>query len=274
MRGFNPAHVMFVTLTFDRTHHVSAAPAWRHARACWKRFRDSLVYELGCGVGRSKVKARLVYVQVWEQHESGWPHLHALLISPELARRVRAKGSYEKPHYKTGAPRPIWRFVRQTIRPIAVAAGFGPIADLQFVDSRREAMAGYLVKVARELTEATGKDQRPLYAPIHFRRLSSTPSLLESLKKASEEFTGAIVPHSLDEAPLALELGAVPLTKKLRELMLYGSAGVVPIPPIEDPQWRKPSPVPSARTSTTREESSRIDCPNTASASTELLCAT
>lgn len=255
MRGFNLAHVMFVTLTFDRTHHVSAAPAWRHAHATWKRFRDSLVYELGCGVGRSKVKAKLLYVQVWEQHESGWPHLHVLLVSPELARRVRAKGFYTKPHYKTGEPRPIWRFVRQSIRPLAVGAGFGPIADLQFVDHRVERLAGYLVDLARELTEANGKDQRPLYAPIHFRRLSSTPSLLESLKKASEEFTGAIVPHSLDEAPLALELGAVPLTRKLRELMLYGSAGVVPIPPIEDPQWPELKSAPTVIACSTRAES-------------------
>jgi hypothetical protein len=241
IRGFDLSQVSFVTLTFDRTRFRNAAEAWRHAHGAWKRFRDALVYELGIGVGRAKAKARVLYVQVWEQHASGWPHLHALLISPELGRRVHAAGSYSIPHGKTGEPRPVWRFVRQVLRGLAVGAGFGPICDLQFVDKTRERIAGYLVKVARELTEATGKDQRPLFAPIHFRRLTSTPRLLESLHKESE-FTGCIAPFELDEAPLALELGIVPLSLKLRLL----TAGVL-IPPEESPPCPKPSPVPSAK---------------------------
>lgn len=182
------------------------------------------MYELGEGLGRDTVKSHLTYVQVWEQHADGWPHLHALLVSRELAAAVRRHGFHPMPHPKTGEPRPCWHYVRNVLRKMAIASGFGPVADLQFVDPQRERIAGYLVKIASELTDSLEKDQRPLRAPIRFRRLRATPGFLERLKKSTGEYTGAIAQHPIERAELALELGGISLSLAIRELMLSAIA--------------------------------------------------
>lgn len=231
--------VLFLTLTFDRPAGATALSRWKAAQACWKRFRDALVYELGAGLGRATKKARLTYVQVWEQHEDGWPHLHALIVSRELARAVREHGSHPMPHPRTGEPRPIWHYVRNKLRAMARGAGFGPVADLQFVDPGKGRMAGYLVKIADELSDSLEKDQRPLRAPFRFRRIRATPGFLERLRKASETFTGAVTQFDERRAPLLLELGCISLSRELRELMFKAKPEVL--------TWQKPSNAPNAR---------------------------
>jgi hypothetical protein len=59
-------------------------------------------------------------------------------------------------------------------------------------------MAGYLVKLTRELTGAGPKNQIPVNAPRHFRRLRASKGLLPPRKK-NDHVTGALVKIPIDE---------------------------------------------------------------------------
>lgn len=198
--------VLFLTLTFDRTRYGSAADAWRACRDAWKRLRDTLAYRYGEGLGRGTKKARLVYVQTWEQHRDGWPHVHVLLWSEEIAADVRRNGSYQRT--ERGEPRPIWRWGRSVLRKAAMEAGFGPILDVQFPRKERGALASYLVKLAAELTGSAKKDQTPVDAPKGFRRIRATPKFLEPARRSSGEFAGELLLAPFDAVLEELDRGA------------------------------------------------------------------
>jgi hypothetical protein len=66
-------------------------------------------------------------------------------------------------------------------------------------------MAGYLVKLAKELTGAQAKkgDQAPLHAPRHFRRIRASRGLLPAQAKGAGEWTGALVRGRIVREPTA-----------------------------------------------------------------------
>lgn len=200
------SEVLFLTLTFDRSRWSNAEAAWQAAREVWKDLRDRLVYAYGEGRGRARRKASLVYVQTWEQHKDGWPHVHALVWCAAAAADVRRRGSYQRT--VAGEQRPIWRWARQVLRPMALASGFGPILDVQFPRRDAGALAGYLVKIAAELTGSAKKDQTPLDAPKGFRRIRATPKFLEPARRRSGEWTGSLLLAPVDLVLEELERGA------------------------------------------------------------------
>lgn len=230
------SELLFLTLTFDRSRMIAAvrakrpelsaeaaeeyarAWAWRVCRENWKRLRDRLAARYAArfqvpnpkpkGQRRkawltARRKARIDYVQTWEQHRSGWPHVHAVLWCPELAREVRRHGSYE---LVDGSR--VQRWKDDVLRDLAVASGFGPIADVQFPRSNEAALAGYLVKLAAELTGSHHKAQTPIEAPRGFRRLRATPKWLERLRTATGRFGGAVLGAPVELVERALAAGA------------------------------------------------------------------
>lgn len=175
--------MVFVTLTFDQARWKSAAAAWRHSKDCWKRLTDRLRYRYGCGQGRSRENARIVYVQTWEQHESGWPHVHALIHCPELAQDVRRQGQF----WSKAELRQVWRWQKSVLQKEAQAAGFGWRCDVDFPRKDRGAVAGYLLKLAKELTRSDVKHaQTPIAAPKGFRRLRATERFLPPIRELGE----------------------------------------------------------------------------------------
>jgi hypothetical protein len=72
------------------------------------------------------------------------------------------------------------------------------------------AMAGYLVKLARELTGAAVKDQVPVNAPSHFRRLRASQGLLPPPYK-NPEITGALHLEPLEAVEAKLR---IPVSQK------------------------------------------------------------
>lgn len=219
----DPRHVLFVTLTFDHEPWLCLARtvvddelqvealardlAWRDTRACWKRLRDRLVYRIGRGFGRSKKKARIDYLQTWEGHRSGWPHVHAVLVSEDLAADVKANGSYQRVNEHTGEPQAIWRWGKQVLSRLAKLAGFGTVCDVQFPRSW-EAVAGYLVKLAKELTQSVHKGQAPICAPKRFRRIRSTPRFLPPIRVKHENWCGELLQAPLEMLAREIEHGA------------------------------------------------------------------
>jgi len=166
-------------LTFNPGQWACAWDAYRGGARLWdKRLRRRLEKSYG----------RLEYLQTWERHRSGWPHLNLLLRSEALQERVQALPS-DHPWIPTGnhgagrrAHRTRWR--RELAR-IAPECGFGMRVWVEIVDSR-EAVSAYLVKIADEISRSTFKtgDQRPLGAPPHFRRIRASRGLLPPRTRA------------------------------------------------------------------------------------------
>ncbi len=68
-----------LTLTSNPTMHDTPGEAAQALRASWVQMRRALIEKHG----RDKVQ----FMAVFEQHLSGWPHLHVLLRAPYVAQR-------------------------------------------------------------------------------------------------------------------------------------------------------------------------------------------
>lgn len=203
LAGSKKGSLGFVTFTFNRRDWANKEECWANGTECWKRFRDRLAYHYGTR-GRGGKRARVRYITVFEQHRDGWPHLHALIESAELMADVERWGT--RTITKEGKERTIHRINREVLRPMYTASGFGRVGDVQAPDSI-EGMAGYLVKLAAELTGSHRKqDQTPIHAPHGFRRLRATPGFLRSRKEPGV-WTGWLVPHTTEQVQEADSLG-------------------------------------------------------------------
>jgi len=79
---------------------------------------------------------------------------------------------------------------KDTIDPMCADVGFGFCKWLEPLRSQ-EAMAGYITKLGLELTGAHHKNQVPVNAPRHFRRIRASRGLLPKRTK-DETITGQL----------------------------------------------------------------------------------
>jgi hypothetical protein len=192
---------LYVVLTFDPSRFgglEDAAGAWRAYKAGYQLWSEGLKRALERAVGR------IEYVQTWERHRSGWPHVNVLLTGAGLRELVAREGLVEREISgpsgrvrRAAFPR---RF-RRKLLDLAAHHGFGRMGWVELVDrGRPDAMAGYLVKLARELTgssnEATKGYQSPLNAPRHFRRIRASRGVLPPIPTG--ELTGMLQTIPLD----------------------------------------------------------------------------
>jgi len=148
---------------------------FRFGVVAWSRLRKRLVRDMG----------PIAYIQTWEVHQSLYPHCNILIGNKNLQDRAKL--------YARGNT--IWK--REWLEPALVECGFGSVSYLASMRNAN-AMAGYLVKLANELTGAAIKSQLPLNAPRHFRRLRASKGLLPP-RAASPDYTGKIVRSPLPE---------------------------------------------------------------------------
>lgn len=154
-----------LTLTFDPKGWRTPWSMWRGGLHLWDRLRKRFIREWG----------KLRYVQTWESHRSGKPHVN-IAISNE--------------NFYTACVMD-WRLIRrQWVKPHARASGFGRIAHVTTAYDR-DGLAGYFVKLARELTGTVHKDQIPYSAPPHFRRLRASQGLLPPAYK-NDDISGRL----------------------------------------------------------------------------------
>ena len=129
-----------------------------------------------------------------------YPHVNIALTNVNMLRYSR-----EDKRMKDS-----WK--RSWLEPAAVACGFGPICHLGPIQGT-ERMAGYLTKLARELTGAAIKNQIPVNAPRHFRRLRASRGMLPPRMK-SAEYTGKLVREKMPVEPVLDVLGGeIPLSE-------------------------------------------------------------
>ena len=135
------------------------------------------------------------WVGVVEAHRSGWPHMHFMIWSPELAdwsREQSAEFDDDDQRKKLLPPE---------LRRLAREAGWGHQGTLEAAKNR-EAMAGYLVKLSGEADALSGElskmTQLPTMAPNRFRRLRSGKNFLPPRRK-NEDYTGTLVRRRLSQ---------------------------------------------------------------------------
>lgn len=211
-QGLDPMGWCFLTLTMER----NGVKDWRDTDAAYKslsrqsrnfltalrRFHCSMGW---CDVvrkpyeckrtGRTKWRTTKVsnwsrqWVGVVEAHRSGWPHMHFMLWSPDLAAWLRAEQS------GFAQRDPDRALLSPALRRLAEAAGWGARSTLEPAN-RREALASYLVKLSGEAGELTGElsklTQLPTMAPVRFRRLRSGKGFLPP-RRVNPEYTGTLL---------------------------------------------------------------------------------
>lgn len=144
------------------------------------------------------------WIGVVEAHRSGWPHMHFMIWSPDLASHCR--------HHPTEG-----HFLSEELAVHAENCGWGARSTLEPGRSA-QAMASYLVKLSGEADRLQGEiskmTQLPTVAPIKFRRLRAGKGFLPPRKK-NDEYTGTLLRrrpdrfgtsvspiHSKEECPL------------------------------------------------------------------------
>jgi len=136
------------------------------AGKCWDKFRKRLV----------RLYGPIEYVQTLERHKKGGCHVNVVVGSADLAQVVEND----------------WRLWRRSVLvPMATDCGFGPVCWVERCDEASGRLAGYITKLASELTGAEGKSQIPEDAPPHFRRLRASRGLLPPVPVS--ELTGQLV---------------------------------------------------------------------------------
>lgn len=160
----------YMVFTYPKREWPLVSQLFRFGVVSWARMRKRIQREFGS----------FKYIQTWEVHKSGYPHVNVVVSNQALHAAAEATPTIIK---------------QEWLEPALVECGFGKISHLEpMKDGTR--MAGYLVKMAKELTGATVKNQIPVNAPKGFRRLRASKGLLEPRHRPGE-YTGRIVPCPL-----------------------------------------------------------------------------
>lgn len=164
-------HWSYFVFTYPHREWPNKDALFRFGVVSWSRLRKRLIREYG----------RIEYIQTWEIHKTGYPHVNVAVSNKHLWDSVTGEG---------------WEEHRPEKWTLAIReCGFGKIWYASAVKSR-EKMAGYLLKKARELTGAGVKNQTPINAPPHFRRLRASQGLLPPPYK-DEQLSGRLIKTDL-----------------------------------------------------------------------------
>jgi hypothetical protein len=176
----------YFVFTYPCREWKSAQALYRFGLHSWGALRKRIVRKFG----------KILYIQTWEMHRNGKPHVNVVISNPEISRLACE-------NYRA--------LRREWFIPNLVDIGFGrrcwikPLYD-------QERLAGYLTKLGLELHGATNKDQIPINAPKHFRRLRASVRLLPK-RFRDDTITGQLFKLPFDQANRHFEgTGTVPLS--------------------------------------------------------------
>jgi len=148
----------FLTLTFDPREEPDPFASFAAVYRCWRKASKRI--RRGWGA--------FGYVATVEQTKRGWAHFHAVLFAPGL-RKAAAAADWAGTGWKS-------------FQAAMVGSGFGRIMYMDPVRTPAAA-ARYIAKLSIELARADVKDQTPVDAPPHFRRLRASRGVLPPPKK-------------------------------------------------------------------------------------------
>jgi len=185
---------LYLVLTFDQSRWKNEWSAYRGGGKMWhNRLRSLLIRKYG----------KIDYVQTWERHQSGFPHVNLVIHNKAMLTACAVEDCTHR--RRVGSRVRLcagYAALRQEIKQLAVRAGFGPVIWMEPMRGR-EALAGYVTKLSRELVGAGVKNQVPVNAPSHFRRLRASRGLLPPPHK-NDKVTGELlkVPVELLKVPV------------------------------------------------------------------------
>ncbi len=143
---------VYIVLTFDPSRIPDPKDQYKKGVELWSKLRKRMVREYGA----------MRYIQTWERFQRGGAHVN-LIVNNDNFFQLACEN---------------WQSLRRTwLEPHAVASGFGFRTWVEPVDGT-DGMAGYLTKLSRELTGSGEKNQIPIDAPAHFRRIRSSQRTL------------------------------------------------------------------------------------------------
>lgn len=160
-----------ITLTFPQADWPDKWKLYKAGVVLWAKLRKRFVRTFG----------KMEYIQTWEAHASGWPHVNLAVANEDLFWRATEN----------------WRAVRRYwLKPHAMACGFGPVMWIKTMYDPN-GLAGYMTKLSRELTGAGTKGQVPVNAPHHFRRLRASRGTLPRV--IHSDLTGRLLKCPLEQ---------------------------------------------------------------------------
>lgn len=132
------------------------------------------------------------WIATVEAHRSGWPHLHMVIHSPQLAKWLRKNEQEEN-------------LFPPELQAHLVECGWGPRSTIE-VARERDKLMSYLVKLSGEHDQALGElaklTQLPTVAPKRMRRLRAGKRFLPPRIRSNDEWTGTLVRHRFDQRGL------------------------------------------------------------------------
>jgi len=181
---------LYLVLTFDQSRWKNEWASYRGGGKMWNnRLRSSLTRKYG----------KIDYIQTWERHQSGFPHVNLVIHSKAMLGACTVEDCTHR--RKVGSRVGLcagYAALRQEIKRAAIDAGFGPVLWLEPMRTR-DGLAGYMTKLSRELVGAGVKNQVPVNAPAHFRRLRASRDLLPPMHK-NDKFTGELLQVPVERA--------------------------------------------------------------------------
>lgn len=160
---------VYLVLTFDQRRESSEWDCYRLGLTRWSKFLDRLEYHHG----------KIAYVQTWEKHRNGFPHVNVVIHNEQIWNLCQHDG---------------WRSWRQSLIPHLTETGFGKVVHVEPLrPDTGKGLAGYLTKLSRELTGAGIKNQVPVNAPPHFRRIRASQGLLPPIHRPGK-MQGVMIP--------------------------------------------------------------------------------
>jgi hypothetical protein len=171
-------HWTYLVFTFPQSTKRLDKEAFTSGCRKWAAMRKRITHRFG----------HIQYIQTWEIHKSGWPHVNCLVSNRELFDQ--AVDNYRK-------------LRRKFFIPANVEIGFGRRIWVEPMKNARH-MGGYLTKLGLELVGGEHKNQLPVNAPKHFRRIRASRGLLPK-KHKDESKTGQLFKCGYDYVRATME---------------------------------------------------------------------
>lgn len=199
--GFKANGWVFCVLTLDREGFYTGTKPWNDVqeayRALSKQCRNFMARVRRLCIRNGWRSPGSDWVATVEAHKSGWPHVNLVFYAPELADELEfgRQLGLARGLSKRGAT-----MLDGELLAAAVSTGWGHQSTAERARSR-DALAGYITKIAGKLDATTGEiaklTQTPTNAHERFRRLRSGKGFLPPRRK-SEGTTGTMMRRAID----------------------------------------------------------------------------
>lgn len=186
-------NISFLVLTLDRYGTITGVPwdgpqeAYRELSRLTRNFLARLK-RLARSAGAEWDPS--AWVATVEAHRSGWPHLNLVIANEWLAGLLREEAG--KPGHGS------FPWLAGDLATAALEVGWGPKSGGAPAQSK-EAIAGYIAKLAGEQGDVTGEiakmTQAPVNAAMKLRRIRSGKGFLPPRKK-DDTATGMLISHA------------------------------------------------------------------------------